>query len=147
MKRSEVRAFIKSGVDALTDSVEFGSGLLTYFNSNRNHSYPAVFMELSDVSSDINIPTSLPLDTWPITLHIADKDSVDSIPDQYEEIIDRMDEIAQKLVFKYNAIVSGYKNVSIANVNRLPFVKLHSDCVTGVILTFDVIAPDKTNNC
>ena len=99
------------------------------------------------MSSDLAIPTSLPLDTWSIILHIGDLDKVDSIPTQYEEIIDRMDETAQKLQFKYNAIVSGYKNVAIANVSRTPFIKEHADCVSGVILTFDIIAPDKTNNC
>ena len=147
MKRSEVRSFVKSGVDALTNSVEFGSGLLTYFNSDRNHDYPAVFFETSDMSASIDVPKSMPLDTWTIRLHIADKDKVDSIPDQYEEIIDRMDEIAQKLIFKYNAIVSGYKDVAIESVNREPFVRKHSDCVSGVILSFDLIVPDKTNNC
>lgn len=147
MKRSEVRSFVKSGVDSLNPAVEFRSGLLTFFNSNRTNSYPIVFQEISLVGTDIPVQSSPPLDQWDIVLHCAYQDSVDSIPDQYELLIDKADEIAQKLTAKYNQIVSGYKNVTLEGIARTPFVKKHADCVTGVVLTFTIVSPDKTNNC
>lgn len=147
MKRSEVRDFIKSGVNALTPAVNFGSGLVTFFNSNRTNEYPFVFNETASVTSDKDFQTAPPLDQWEVILHIAYLDSMDSIPDQYEELIDKADELAQKLIVKYNQIVSGYKDVTITSFSREPFIKKHADCVTGVILTFTLISPDKTNNC
>lgn len=147
MKRSEIRAFVKSGVDALVPAVSFNSGLLTFFNSNRTNQYPYVFQETGSISTDINFQTGPPLDQWEIILHIAYLDSMDSIPDQYELLVDKADEIAQKLITKYNQIVSGYKNVTIEGIGREPFVHKHADCLSGVILTFTIVSPDKTNNC
>lgn len=145
MKRSEVRALIKSAVNALSPAVRFNSGLLTFFNSDRKNKYPFVFMEAAQISSDI---TSLaPINSWDIILHVADLDKIDSIPDEYEDIVDDMDEIAAKVIAQLNQIISGYKNVNIEGVNREPFVHKHADVLSGVILTFTLISTDKTNYC
>lgn len=154
MKRSEVRAFLKSGVDALDNQVDFKSGLISYFNSDRKNSYPCVYFqsvstpegEGSD-SADLQIYTELPLDNWSIKLWILDLDKQDSIADQYELIIDAMDELAQKLIKKYNAEVSGYKNVTINGITRTPVVKRFADCLSGVLLEFTLVSDDKTNVC
>jgi len=148
MTRAEVRAFIESGIDNLNQSgevIQFNSGRITEFNSPRSNVYP--FCWLESLSTDTDLINSLPFDNWQIVIHVAAKDSQDSKAEQYEAIVDSCDVIAQKLVKKYNDVVSGYKLVTISGVNRTPFIKKHADNTSGVILSFTLISPDQTNLC
>lgn len=146
MTRKEVREFLEAGVNELVPAIEFGSGLVTDFNSIRSHQYPAVWQITSPMSSEHN-QAGAPVDTWNIELIVAQIDKMESSAVQYEHIVDDCDEIAQKLIYQYRNIVDGYKLVTMTGVNREPFVKKHADCVTGVLLTFQLVSPDKTNVC
>lgn len=147
MTRTEVRAFLKAGVDALTPVLEFGSGLITDFNAKPDKTLPQVWQELGDVDGS-NPPTQAPIDDWNIRLHIAiGHNQLDVSPADYEDYIDICDLVAQKLMHQYNAIVSGYKLVSLTNRSRTPFAKKHAHVMSGVILAFRINAPDKTDIC
>jgi len=148
MTRAEVRAFVESGIDNLNQSgevIQFGSGRITEFNSTRSNIYP--FCWLESLSVDTDLINSMPFDNWNIVIHVAAKDAQDSSADQYETIVDTCDVIAQKLVKKYNDVVSGYKLVTLSGINREPFIKKHADNTSGVILSFTLISPDQTNLC
>lgn len=146
MTRSEVKDFLKAGVDMLTPAHEFGRGRLTEFNSKRNWTYPVIWQRTLGIEGDI-LAIGAPTDLWDIELYIGLKDKPDSIADQYEELIDKCDETAQRLTYAYRQVVNGYKMVMISNFTRTPFIKINSDCVTGVILSFKIQAPDKTAIC
>ena len=145
MRRQAVRSFLEDGIILLTD-VTYGSGRVTEWNSDRIRVYPMAWIESLRTSSDI---TSMELlyDTWSIKIHIAKKDTADSVEVRYEALIDDCDEMAQELIRYYNQVVSGYKLVTITGINREPFIKKNADCLTGVILSFDLTAPDTTNLC
>lgn len=148
MTRSEVRDFIESGVTLLNEAgtyLEFGNGRVTELNSNRSNTYPKVWLDPLTVSTDL--VNSMPFDNWDIVLRIAGKDAQDSKPEQYEAIVDTCDEIAQKLVKKYNDVASGYKLVTISGITREPFIKKQADNTSGVILSFTLTSPDSTNLC
>lgn len=147
MKRSELRTFIESGVNAINPQLPFGSGRISEFNSDRNNEYPKVFFEsVQEVPSDL-LNNTLPADNWPIILHIGQKDEMDSLPTQYEELIDAADEVAQKLFRQYNLVLSDSEKVTISGYSRQPFVKKHADCITGVIMQFTLNIPDQTDLC
>lgn len=146
MKRSEVRAFIESGVTALDMDIPFGSGRITDFNKQRSNEYTFIWLESLEVAVEVT-DSGLPYNDWQVNLHICKKDALDSVPSQYEPLIDQCDEIAQKLIDKYNNIVSGYKLVTILGYSRTPFIKKHADNLTGVLLSFTLSAPDQTSNC
>ena len=146
MKRSEVRAFIKKGVNAITPVLTFSEGLITDFNVGVvNQKLPTVHHILE--SNDTELTESAPSDSWKIRLLIANLDRVDSAADVYEDIVDHCDEVAQKLVYKYRNIIEGYKLVTMDGINRKKFVKRYASCLTGIELTFNLNAPDKTNVC
>ncbi len=148
MKRSEVRAFLKAGVDALVPVPEFGSGRESEFAAKLNKKYPVIWQTVKPVDVEITDEASAPLDRWEVELIIAKLDAMDSSADQYEEIIDECDLIAQKLVYKYRNIVSGYKLTTMDDIGREPFIKKKSpDVNTGVMLTFTLVSQDKTNVC
>ena len=146
MKRSEVRTFIKTGVNAITPVLDFSEGKPDDWNAARDNTYPGVLSVLEENDTDLE-SNSAPQDTWKIKLIIANIDKLDSNPEQYEDIVDNCDVIAQKLVYKYRNIVSGYKLITMDSISRKRFVKKYADCLTGIELTFDLHAPDQTNVC
>lgn len=143
MQRSSLKAFIKSGVDSITPPLGFGSGLITDFNSERSHEYPTVWLALEKTASEENLYA--PLDTWYVKLIIAQIDALDSKPDDYEALVDACDEVAQRLIYKYRVIVSGYKLITMVGVERERFVKRYADCLTGIELTFNIVSPDQSD--
>lgn len=148
MKRSEVRDFVESGVTALNAdgvTLQFDNGRVSEFNSQRSNEYPFAWMEPLTTSPEII--NSVPYDNWEVIIHIAQKDAMDSVQSQYESIVDSCDEIGQKLIKKFNDVVSGYKLVTIQNTSRVPFYKKHADCLSGVVLSFTLNVPDTTNLC
>jgi hypothetical protein len=146
MKRSEVRAFVKSGVDYLNQSIPFNSGRISDFNKQRSNEYPYVWLESLSVTPDIQAQGP-PMDSWNIVLHILNIDKVDSLPEQYELIIDECDEIGQHLVKTFNDLLTDSKNIVPDGVSRDPFIKLHADCLTGIVLSFNINTWDKSSFC
>jgi|SRR5688572_5751065 hypothetical protein len=146
MKRSEVRAFIKEGVNAITPVLTFSEGLVSEFAADVSRQLPTVHNVLEE--NDTELSESAPSDTWKIRLLIANLDKMDSVSSAYEDIVDHCDEVAQKLIYKYRNIVDGYKLVTMDGINRKKFIKKYSPiCITGIELTFNINAPDKTNVC
>lgn len=139
MLRQEIRAFIKAGVDAVASNIKFNSGRITEFNSSRNNEYPYVWSE----------PLRITGVTWEVTLNIAKKDAAGSSPEQYEQIVDECDLIAQKLVSQYIFQLTGYDKLAIDPTNpaRDPFYHRHADDTSGIILTFEIQDFDPTDVC
>lgn len=147
MKRSEIRTFLETGVNAINPSMPFGSGRISEWNSSRSNEYPGTWWESIRPTEVELINNNLPQDGWPVRLHIGKKDAADSSAVQYEQIIDDCDYIAQQLIRQYNQVVENSNTVTITNIDREPFVKKNADVISGVILSFTLTGPDKTNLC
>lgn len=156
MKREEVRAFLKAGTDAI--KIHFESGRITEFNSLKDKGFPFAWLISPSAESDFGGSGSMLIDDWSIEIHIAKKDTPESVQDEYEKLIDECDHIARKLIWQYNLILQSasqistanqdiYKLVTLSGVKRPPFIKKHADCLTGVILSFTLNSPDKTDVC
>ena len=142
MTRAEVKEFIQSGAELL--QIPFDTGRISEFNSNRTNTYPFVFLET--VSAQTTLTNSLPTDTYAIKIHVLSKDWIDSSNADYEALIDQADIVAQRLIKRYNDILSNYNLVTINNISRVPFIKKHADCLTGVLLSFNLLTQD-TSGC
>ncbi len=147
MKRSEIRMFIRTGVNSITPALDYSEGQITDWNANRSNEYPGILLVLEETDTDIPTTTTIQVDQWDIKLIIANQDRLDSTPDLYEAIIDSCDEIAQKLIYKYRNMVDGYKLMTIENINRKKFIKKYADCLSGVELVFNLYNQDQTNVC
>lgn len=156
MKREEVRAFLKAGADAL--KLQFEAGRLTEFNKIADKKMPFEWLETLKAASDFQTSGSTLIDDWSVGIHIALQDKTDSIPSEYELLVDEADYIAQKLIWQYNVKLMDstatstanqalYKLITISGIRRDPFYKKHADCLTGIELTFNLNVPDKTNVC
>jgi hypothetical protein len=142
MTRPEVKDFIESGAQLL--QIPFDTGRITEFNSARSNTYPFVFLET--LSAQTTLSNSIPTDTYAVKIYVLSKDRIDSSNSEYEELIDQADVIAQKLVKRYNDILSNYNLVTITGISRVPFIKKHADCLTGVLLSFNLLSQD-TSGC
>lgn len=147
MKRSEVRQFVKSAVNELSVSVQFNSGRLTEFNSTLNKGFPYVWLEPLQASPALIANNFQPIDTWTAIIHIAKLDKADSTEDQYEGIVDECDYLAQRLTNIINNNLEDSKDITLSAISRVPFIKKHADCLTGVILTLTLVIPDRTDVC
>jgi len=146
MKRSEVRTFIQSGVDALSAAIAFNSGRISEFNSERSNEYPFVWLESLSVTRT-NSGVGAPTDEWAVALHIAKKDAAGSSPAEYEAIVDDCDEIARALSEQYRATLADSLTVVITQETRTPFIHKHADDTTGVILAFTLQTWDNSTFC
>lgn len=146
MTRAEVRNLIGQGINALGNQIEFGSGRISEFNKEKDKDYPFVWLESLSVNTDINNQGAYS-DNWDVKLHIAMKDQPDSKAEEYEEIVDACDYIAQQLTKQYADILDSAKLVSFDSAKREPFIHKHADDTTGVILTLSLTIPDTTNVC
>lgn len=155
MKREEVREFLKAGADAL--KMQFDSGRITEFNKLADKGEPFAWVESLRTETDLNNSTLI--DNWDVNIHVAKFDTSDSVQDQYEVIIDACDQLARQLIWQYNVklydstLTSAtnqalYKLITISGISREPFIKKHANPpMTGVILSFTLNIPDKTNVC
>lgn len=146
MTRAEVRAFIKSGVDALAPAIRFNNGRVTEFNSARDNEYPFVWMDSLSVSRTIT-GTGAPTDEWAVVLRIVKKDAAGSIPEQYEALVDECDEIARALSSQYNIQLTGATNIVISTETREPAIHVHADDTTGVTYSFTIQTWDNSSFC
>lgn len=156
MTRAQVRAFLKSGADAV--KAHFDSGRLTEFNSVKDKGFPFVWVESPAAATEFGGSGASLNDDWDIKIHISKIDRADSIQDEYEALVDDCDLIATKLIWQYNYVLQSAPNVTTANQNlyklvtmssikRDPFIKKHADCLTGIILSFSLNTPNLTDVC
>lgn len=144
MKRSQVRDFIKAGVDKL--QLDFGFGRPSEFSSKRDSQYPIVWLDSLSVDVELS-PIGTPINSWVVVLYIMDKDKAGSSTAEYEDTVDGCDFIAQKLIRLYDQAISGYKLVQIVGIRREPYIHKFADDASGVILSFTLTDPDKTDVC
>lgn len=146
MKRNEVRDLIKAAVQAVKSSYRFNSGRPSEFNSNRSNEYPYLWLESLSRGTELS-ENQMPSDDWNCIIHIAKLDKSDSVSEEYEAIVDECDLIAKKVTYQLNQVISGHKLLTLSGINSDPFIKKHADCTTGVILSFTLTSPDKTDVC
>lgn len=145
MKRTNVKDFIQLGINSLDADIVYGTGRISEFNKERMNSYPYIWME--PLTRTVELTTGAPLNNWSVLLYIVDKDQADSQDEQYEPIVDSMDQVAAELIQKYNQIISGYKLVTISNIEVEPYILKLADVLTGVRLSFTLTSPDTQNWC
>lgn len=167
MKREDVKTFLKDGCNAVNCS--FDAGRLTEFNSLQDKSFPFVWWETEELDNDSFGGTgSTLIDDRAITLHISKQDTMDSLQEEYENIVNECDQIARKLLWQYNRVLysdsssvsatatlsdnttlkrSAYSRITLKSISRTPFIKKHGDCLSGIILKFVINSPDLVNVC
>lgn len=151
MTRSEIRTFIEDGAKLITPQVSFGEGRRSEVHTMNNEAQDVIVWRMTttgeEAGSQITQGQGNPFDSWPIQVYVLKKDRLDSKPSEYEELIDDCDLIAKKLIAKYQITVTNWDLVMIEDIGRAPIIKQFDVPLTGVLLTFTITSPDKTDVC
>lgn len=143
MRREEVRAFLQSGVDALSPKISFNAGRVSEFASEKDKEFPYVWLE----TLKRNTPEAVFTNTWDVVYYVAKLDKMDSLPVQYEALIDDCDYIAQQLEAQYKFVLNNNK-LTIGEVSTEPFIKKNTpDVTTGVTISFTITDFSPTPIC
>ena len=146
MTRSELLTFIEAGASELVPYGYFDTGRNTSLNAVQDISYPYVWLVSPGTAPDLT-DNLLLFDNWNVELHIGKQDKIDSVHGEYEAIVNECDMYARKLIQRYNQVIEGYATASISGLSIDPFIKQHSRCETGVVLSFTINAPDTSDLC
>lgn len=74
-------------------------------------------------------------------------DKQDSTQDEYEKILDDIDDLVDKFLNKLNFYSLKSDEIIISNINQQPFVKATSAVLTGFLLNFQLQQTDQFNYC
>lgn len=146
MTRSELLTFIEAGANEIMPSAYFDTGRITSLNAIQDISYPYIWLVSPGSTPDLTENLML-FDNWDVAIHIGKQDQIDSVHAEYEAIVNECDMIARKLINRYNQVIDGYATAVISGLSIVPFIKMHSRCETGVILSFSINAPDTSDLC
>lgn len=74
-------------------------------------------------------------------------DTAGSTQDEYEKILDSLDDLVDKFLNKLNFYSSKSDVITVASINQTAFVKATSAVLTGFTLTFQLQQADDFNYC
>lgn len=155
MSHSAVRAFIGDTAKAVKDTIQFGHGRVSEFNSTPDKSNECIWLDpLTFVGSYVNTNSSTLILTWSVSMFFYKKDDMGSIEKQYNKILDTTHDTMLKFVSLINRNPGEDSRdelttdkIQISNFRAEPVVKVLENCMSGWILTFQLTAPDTFDYC
>lgn len=147
MSHKGTRLLIEDVSKSLGDNIKFTYARTEDFNVMRDKVYPFITLEPLIATSSFtvnNVSNFMKVFNATLTFYQLDKES--SIGDDYKKILDDMDNLVDQFITKLN-FFSNNDEIIIQNINQQPFIKATADILTGWILTFQIVTPDKWNYC
>lgn len=151
MSHRSVRLLIEAAAKSLSDDIQFGYGRRSDFNQSGDKSYPYVWL-LPLTASQVIPTTDKPrTKTWSIVLVVITLDQSDSVPKQFDSLLDDMDDLVDRLVFRiddwYRTTDDIVGTLTITNVNQVSIIKDDADIHTGWLLSFQMTVSDDFSYC
>jgi len=156
MSHKALRLLIRDVAKSLADNIKFGYGRGSDFNVIRDKTYPYIWMDPLQVATTFsNNDVQNYQKTWSVTMAFYKMDTEGSTEEQYQLILDEMDELVDRFLNKLNRFSETQEaegdlitdEIVITSVAQMPFIKLMADILTGYALTFTIQVPDKFDYC
>lgn len=155
MSHKALRLLIRDTAKSLADNIKFGYGRGSDFNLIKDKAYPYIWLDPMTATSDLTNGFSK---TWNLNLAFYKMDSADSIEEQYQLILDEMDELVDRFLVKLNISLIDTINLSetdftvddleiVVSSAQAPFIKIMTDYLTGYTIGLDITVPDKFDYC
>lgn len=151
MSHRAIRCLIGNAVKSLDDSIQFGYGRRSDFNIHNDKKYPFVWL------LPLTAVTTIPNDgagitkSWNIILVVIDIDKSDSVEQEFDKIMDRMDDIGDRLIRRIDDWYRSGDDIvgalTITSVNQTSIIKEDSDIHTGWLYSFQMITDDQFEYC
>lgn len=149
MSHKGIRLLISDIVQSLGDDIEFMYARTSDFNLAASEKrYPFVNLDTLAAIPEYTVNgVQNYMKRWICSMAFYGKDQAESVPEQYEKILDDSDDLVDKFLNKLNFYSLKSDEIVISNVNQQPFVKATSAILTGFILTFQIQQTDQFNYC
>lgn len=144
MNHKSVRALMQDTALSTDKTVSFGYGRPTDFNAIPNKKYPFIWLDPLNATGGLTEGAYNYTKVYNIGLSFFDQDRVDSIQTQYAEILDNMNNLADKFLVRLN---NADNIVLLSSISQSPAIKVFADCLTGYTMTFTIQVPDQFNYC
>lgn len=151
MSHRAIRCLVGDAAKSLDDKIQFGYGRRSDFNIPNDKCYPFVWMLPLTASTVLNSTDRSRTKTWNIILVIIDIDKSSSVEKQYDDILDAMDDIGDKLIQRIDDWYQSERDIvgtlTITNINQTTIIKQDSDIHTGWLFTFQMTVSDDFEYC
>jgi len=144
-----IRLLIKDTAKGLGDDIEFEYGRTSDFNITASSKrYPFINLDpLSAIPEYTVNGVSNYMKRWLCSMAFYGKDQADSVPDEYEKILDDSDALVDKFLNNLNTYSLQADTIIISNVNQQAFIKTTAAILTGFVLTFQIQQTDQFDYC
>ena len=145
MKYESLHNLIGDTLAAIDVDTYFYHGSEYNLNSEAKERYPLVWLNPSESSLSF-INDSRTSDVNSVVMLFLDLDKVNGDSTKSNSIVFEMDKLARKFIMDLNVRVQDI-DVVIEGVRISPFIKVKASVLTGVILRFNLTAPDDVEYC
>lgn len=149
MSHKGIRLLIEDTAKSLGDDIQFDYARTSDFNiTASDQRYPFIVLDpLSAVPEYTVDNVSNYMKRWNCAMAFYGLDKEASTQDQYEKILDDIDELVDKFINKLNFYSVKSDQIIITSMSQQPFVKATSAILTGFLLNFQLQAQDDFNYC
>lgn len=156
MSHRSVVQLLKDTAEMLEDRMQFGYGRTSDFNVKRDKQYPFIWLDPLNASPTYSVnSTENYIKSWSVRMLFYQLDSEDSVPKEYQTILDEMDIYVDKYINLLNQVYLKANErarvipdpIVITGITQDQFVKATADILTGWIVTFTLTVPDQFDYC
>lgn len=154
MSHLAVRNLIRDSLLSIQDNVSFIYARRSDFNSIKDKSERFVHLDPLEVTASFT-SNQIYVRKFRVAMVFFQLDSLQGSEEETVLKLDSMDLLSDKFLAKLNLGASGddptvnisSQTITIENIRRTAVIKVTSDCMTGWMLTFDMIVPDSFDYC
>lgn len=148
MSHLSVRTLIEETVMRVDDSVRFGYGRASDFNSLYKKEDSRVHLDTLSSTLEYSEDSYNLTHTYSVGLACYKLDDMQGAEDETAKILDEMDVLSTKILQALNLKTTKIdQDLGINSIRKNPYIKVTVDCATGFILQFNLIVPDDFNYC
>lgn len=143
-----VRELVEATAKSLGNSIRFTYGRTSDFNVMRDKKYP--FITCDPLVGQPAYATNGTINyqkAWTAQMAFYQLDKEASTQEQYQLILDEMDELVDKFVNKLNFYTYNSDTIVITFGQQQPFIKATADILTGYILPVTITPQDDFDYC
>lgn len=148
MSHNSVVALIKDTVSRLGEDIEFGHGRTTDFNIKGHKADTIVWLDPLNAQPTYTVNgASNYQKTWNVNLIFYQVDKPDSVPNEYNKILDTTDNLVDRFINDINFFINDSDFILLTGINQQSFVKVTAHILTGWIVTFNLVVADSFDYC
>jgi hypothetical protein len=151
MSHRAIRCLIGDTTKSLDDSIQFGYGRRSDFNSTKDKRFPFVWLLPLTASTILESSTASRTKTWNCVLVILDIDKPGDNHKDFNKILDDMDHLGDKIIQRIDDWYRSEKDIlgtlTLQNINQTTIIKEDAAIDSGWLFSFQMVVSDDFDYC